>query len=37
MEEDFTLTATRAIKIQCGRTVYEFKAKYDLQEDDDTE
>ena len=37
LEEDFVLTPTRTIKIQCGRTVYEFKAKYDQQEDVDTE
>lgn len=37
LEEDFVLSPARSIRIQCGRTVYEFKAKCDPQEDVDTE
>jgi hypothetical protein len=37
LEEDFLLTPARPIRIQCGRTLYEFKPKCDPQEDVDTE
>ena len=37
LEEDFTLSATRAIRIQFARTVFEFRVKSDQVEEVDTE